>query len=31
MARNITEHEQEIIINCGAFNFGPDKIANIIN
>lgn len=31
MARDITEREKEIIINCGAFNFQPDKIANIIN
>ena len=31
MARNITKQEQEVIINCGAFGFKPEKIANILN
>ena len=31
MARNITTPEKEVIINCGAFKFQPDKISNILD
>jgi hypothetical protein len=31
MARNITKEEEEVIINCGAFNYLPEKIANVLN
>lgn len=31
MVRIITEKEKDIIINCGAFKFQPQKIATVLN
>lgn len=31
MARNINDHDGDVIINCGAFNYQAPKIANILD
>ena len=30
MARNLTEHERDIIIDCGAFRYDAAKMANVL-
>jgi len=31
MARDITEHDRDIIINCGAFRYDAPKMANVLD